>query len=242
MPQIAFTSADNARSELLALMTYPDDDAARRRWQVVAHAAALTSEPGARPLTLAASDVRTLLEAPSFAELRADQRKRVKDAYVAGGILAGVFIMDRFGMSPSLNRSLRAYRAYAATTTYGDHSVMPISEPKMRECWNRFAPVAPLWAALTLNKEYPFASERALFSANTCLPCWASPLAFEHLAFHSFRNTRAVGSHSLTPRAPGRCLWALADHAEVGTLPEEAGRASPRLQSATQYAFRQPTG
>lgn len=163
MPQIEFSSPEHARGELLCLMMYPDDEDARRRAFVAGEVDRLTRDAQSPALMLPAAMARDLLDAPSYADMKADQRIRTKEAFVAGDILAGVYIMDRFGMSPSLNRSFHAYRNYAKTTEYGDGSAIPISEPKMRACWSKYGPVAPLWAAITLNKSYAFAPDRGAF-------------------------------------------------------------------------------
>ena len=67
-------------------------------------------------------------------------------------------MMDRFALSPSVKRALHAVSKFAQSSKYGDGSAVPAGESKLRQCWSRFAPVAPLWAAFCLNSEYSFAA------------------------------------------------------------------------------------
>ena len=116
-------------------------------------------------MTMPMSVVRDILEAPCYSDIVHDERRRTKDALIAGDLLCMLYLMGQFGLSPSLNRALYAFSAYAANATYRDGTRIPTSEPKLRSCWRQFGPVAPLWAAVQVNRVYPYAPDQAVFEA-----------------------------------------------------------------------------
>jgi len=163
MPQIKFSSSQAAGTELMLLMMYPDDTEARRRALVAGKVDRVTRDAHAADFLIPAVDARALLNAPSYAAIKNEQRTRTKEGMVVGDLLSMIYLLNHFNREPSMRRALHAFRKYAETTTYGDRTPIPNSEPKVRECWSKFGPVAPLWAALRINRGYGFAPERAVF-------------------------------------------------------------------------------
>jgi hypothetical protein len=166
MPTLGEDWELNDAGDVLFLMMYPDDKDKRNAARAKAKLDAIVqSVPADGQISISVADARSMLVAPDANTLREEQRERAKGGIVAGMVLIGMYVMDRFDLSPSINRAIWALRAYGKVTTYGDGSKFPTSESKIRECWGRFAPVAHLWGATRMNMEYPFAPERAVFQS-----------------------------------------------------------------------------
>ena len=173
MPVIRFSRPEAAVGELLALMFYPDDESGRRASIVTAEVRRVTSAPDAPLLTLSAEDARTLLVAPSWDQIKRAERYRAKMGFVAGQVLATLYLTHRFREKspryfvPSMNRAIFVTQGLAAKgALFGDGTPMPRSDRTIRDYWRTFAPVAHFWATLRLaGLGYPFAPEREAFAA-----------------------------------------------------------------------------
>jgi hypothetical protein len=167
MPQVEFSSQESAVGELLALMLYPDDERKRRESFVTSEVRRLTFAPDASSLTLSADDARALLAAPSWDEIKRVEEARAKMGFVAGQVLATLYLTHRFrGTSkyfvPSMNRAIFVAQSLAAKgALFGDGTPMPRSDRTIRTYWRNFAPVAHYWATLRLGGlGYPFSPKR----------------------------------------------------------------------------------
>jgi hypothetical protein len=111
--------------------------------------------------------LRTLVDAPGYADLAKEAAARAKGAIVAGEVLSTIYVMSRFGMKPTMNRAIWALQGYADEgAPFGDGTPFPKGERQIRKHWTAFRSVAHLWGAMGLNRAaaYPYVSEGDVFS------------------------------------------------------------------------------
>jgi hypothetical protein len=167
MPTVEFLSEITAPTELLLLMTYPGEEPLRQQLfgqhNVIT---ALEMFPGDDDddVTLRRRDVIAALDLPSRKDLRKAQADQTRRAMIAGDMLNSIYLMDRFGLNPSINRGVYAMQAYTATASYADGSQMVKSATAIRECWNEFSSVAHFWAAIRINQSYPYTDQQGVFT------------------------------------------------------------------------------
>lgn len=119
-------------------------------------------------ICLKASTLKQFVFGPRGADVMKAVAEQTKRGRLAGRVLACLYVMDRFDIAePSMNKAIYSVQHWAKQEkTHGDDSEIYASERKIREYWNEYRPVSHLWAALALNKEYPFVEERALKPEN----------------------------------------------------------------------------
>ena len=123
MPTIVFGSESSAAEEMLLLMMHPDDEGTRVRELTIGRFDKLTRDPTAPPVELDRERIRLLLDAPSLSAIKENQRQCSMQGFLAGRILACLYLCDRFRDAhpyfvPSMNRALfvSAYRAKTGAT------------------------------------------------------------------------------------------------------------------------------
>lgn len=112
-------------------------------------------------IPISAECIKLLIEAPSDSELKIIRVERTKQGIVAGQILASLYLMDRLKLEePSLNKAFFIAKEYAKRAKYGDDSKLP-AESKIKQYWKEYLPVAHFWAALEINRAYPFVADQS---------------------------------------------------------------------------------
>lgn len=191
MPTLTFTSPAATPMEMTLLMMYPADETLRARGYALAEMDRLTRDPSGEPLVLKRQHVRLLLEAPPLSAIREEQVQRTRQGFLAGRLLATIYLCDRFKDShhyfvPSMNRALHVCMHQGASgSKFGDGSPLPRSDKTIRDAWRSFASVAHYWAAASMGSlGYPFAPERQLFA-----PKWFDQFLGVSAALHRFGTT-----------------------------------------------------
>lgn len=213
MPSIIFDDTPHDVGWVRATMLFPNDDMARRQCFGVelARFNILECKETDR-LEINASDLRLLIEAPSYDAFKGFTAANTKCAIVAGDILMTLYLMDRFGVpEPSLNKAIFVAMEYAKTAKYGDGTRMNVSERMVLECWNEYKPVAHLWAAFRINGAYPYAPADDIFSQTKFLEVAAGLYRFG-VEFVPFR------ARPKTPILDAKKCWALPDNIVASNL------------------------
>lgn len=102
-----------------------------------------------------------LLHAHSIDTIRNDMNKIYAQAYQAGLIVLYLYLLQKVGKSPSMNRALRLVEHRYSRIIAKQNSMRPIahSEESIRKQWRKFQPVSHLWAAhIAFNEETPIES------------------------------------------------------------------------------------
>ena len=149
-----------------AVMAYPDDKQLRDQFFAVYIVNMKLREAKTQQiLPVSTETLRLILEAPGSTEFNRMDREKTKKAIVAGNLLASMYLMDKFSIpEPSMNKAIFVAEKFAISATYGNKSKIDKSEPMVREAWSQFHSVAHLWAAVELNKAYPYAPKNEIFS------------------------------------------------------------------------------
>jgi hypothetical protein len=167
MRTIQLTNQSSAADELLLFMLHPEDEIARRRAYIVGNVhrlTHLTKSMDAGVLTLSVDTVLELLDAPRYEDILEHQRSLTRDGMIAGDILATLYVMHRFNLKPSVNRAIFVVTESARGAKYHDGAPVQAAEQRARDCWSRFRSIAPVWAALRLNRDYPFVAGEELLT------------------------------------------------------------------------------
>lgn len=100
------------------------------------------------------------MEAPENEALKSAAATAAKQGYAIGGVLATLYVMSRFNVpEPSFRKARFAWAEFAQGSQWNkDGGSMAVSEKTLKNTWPVYAPVAHLWAAKVLNREYPFTS------------------------------------------------------------------------------------
>jgi hypothetical protein len=172
MPEVIFEGDEYDAVRVRAVMNFPRDGHSRDRYFAIHSARLAGSEAKGRDaIKVSVKTLRLLLEGFDPNLQRDSEIKAIKKGAVAGDMLATIYLMHSFSdrhsilTEPSMNKAVYVAQEFACEETYGDGSRMYFSEPKIRDCWRSFQPVAHLWAAARLNKDYPFAPDREIFSS-----------------------------------------------------------------------------
>ena len=165
MPEITLDGTPNDIGWIRATMLFPNDEAARHQCFGVELARLKVLEcKDTDRLEIDACDLRLLIEAPAYDALKNIAAANTKCAIVAGDILAALYLMDKYSVpEPSLNKAKFVAMEYAKTAKYGDGTRMNVSERMVLECWEKYKPVAHLWAAFRINGSYPYAPADEVF-------------------------------------------------------------------------------
>ena len=168
MPTTELLGDERDSGRLFAVMLYPNDLAGQDRYlgvNLARREVQLAEADGMRgrsEIHVSLDLLRLLLDAPAYEAIRVDVAERRKRAYLAGALLAMLYVMVRLQIEeePSLNKAIFALSQFAQEETFGDGSPIPRSERMIREALDEFRSVAHLWAALDLNQSYPYAPVR----------------------------------------------------------------------------------
>ncbi len=201
-------------------MMHPNDQAVRRRDFIVGDLDRLTREKSAHPLLLEREQVRLLLDAPPLSEIDAHQKECTKNGFLAGRVLACLYLCDRFKdhayFVPSMNRAVFVSTSQGQDgAKFGDGTPMPKSERTVRNAWRDYNTVAPLWAAASMGSlGYPFAPERELFS-----PKWIGQFLGVSAALRRFGTSFIPqGAHPAVPILDATSTWRLPDEVAPANL------------------------
>jgi hypothetical protein len=183
VPTVVFSSRAAAIAELLALMTYPDDEDARALYLLIGPLAQEAERVPGQSFMLNSRDLLAILRACPLDQMRADQRERTKRGFVAGGVLATLYLLHRFQseshyFEPTMRRAIFVAQEVAkgkvaelvpgALGRFGDGSRMPTSESTIKDAWRTFGRVSPFWGAIRIaSLGYPYAPEKEIFSNST---------------------------------------------------------------------------
>ncbi len=161
MPVLRFIGEIRDRFSVRAAMLFPNDPEAIERFIAVEQTkAVIAGEPDSNTRHIDIRTLRLILDSPSYPELKNQVTENSKKAFIAGDLLASLYVMDRFGIPrPSMNKAIFVVLEYAKKAEYGDGEPLPISEPTIRRYWNEFLPVAHFWAAFRLGRVYPYSSD-----------------------------------------------------------------------------------
>lgn len=165
MKEIMLQGDDGDPSRVWGVMLFPSDP---QLWNQYAAWRRLETDTAAGQTVLVDKQTLELLKkgVPSEKDLEQTIVDRTRKATVAGLVLSAIYVMDKFSIpEPSINKAIDFARYYAMKAKqYGDGSKMNRSRRIIREHWDEFKPVAHLWAAKELNRDYPFAPEREVLS------------------------------------------------------------------------------
>lgn len=102
--------------------------------------------------------LQSMLDGPSWGELRNRAVEATKQGTVAGDLLKLIYEMHLRGAEePSFGKAIDEYKQFAQRRRYGDIKVLKRSEASLRRYFDSFESVAHLWAALRLNQGlYPY--------------------------------------------------------------------------------------
>lgn len=149
-----------------AIMYFPADKFLRDSWftaQLV-QGELLGVPKGCRKVECNKETITQLVNAPSLEELEKKKTESFKKGVLAGCTLASIYLMDHFNIDePSINKAVHISEKFAAENQYGDSTRINKSRKSIREAFKEYKSVAHLWAALYLNKTYPYADDRELF-------------------------------------------------------------------------------
>lgn len=143
--------------KIWAVMYFPGNEL-RRRQYVAAVRASVTANSRMQldeisgqveGVTLPAEDLATLLNGPSFSDL-----KREANALYAGGLIAGVMLRTTLSCAVH-HRNLMGVNKAACIVgrMLRESGFANLGESKIKEKWSYFRPVAHLWAALICLEE-----------------------------------------------------------------------------------------
>jgi hypothetical protein len=151
----------------LAVMHAPDDDGFRRAFFATNYIRGNEWDMPGPPVLIEREVLAALIDAPSHEQMRTDTRQRVREGMVAGYILVATFLMWKYPAllgsrkigGASLNKAFHVceYLGSELQWPYGDGSVLPGGETKIKECWRRFRPAAHFWAAHAWDRAFPLA-------------------------------------------------------------------------------------
>lgn len=217
-----------------ATMLFPDDQQMREHFFAVQLAReSLVGAKSGGSIEISEDTLQRLIDAPSFEELKRVTAERTKRAIVAGNILIALYVMDWFSiLEPSMNKAKFVAQEFAKRSTYGDGSQIPRSEPFIIEVWNEFKSVAHLWGALEINKPYPYAPPREVFSKEYFgkfleVASGISRFGCSFIPFRARPKTSVLDSAT---------LWSLPDWIVPASLPRTAKR--PEILEKTIKKYR----
>jgi hypothetical protein len=161
MPAIELRGTPDDRLRVQAVMLFPNDSALRDQLLAIYRVRDEVRDlAGDQVISVSENVLKRLIEAPSYADMRIRATIAAKRAVIAADVLCVIYLMDKFTLpEPSMNKAVAVVQAYAPTATYGDGSRMDTSETQIRQYWQEFKPVAHLWAAMRINKAYPFTKD-----------------------------------------------------------------------------------
>lgn len=156
-----------------ALMYAPGDVAFRRGFFAANYVRINELDLPGPPVTIDRDVLAGLLDAPRWEDLGAEVRQRARDAMVTGQILVALFLMHRYpellgarGLGGiSLNKAFH-YLQYIGRDlrwAYGDGTLFPTGETKIKECWATYRRVAHLWAAHAWMTTIPIFDPQTMF-------------------------------------------------------------------------------
>ena len=102
-----------------------------------------------------------LLHTPSIDEIKNYITKIYPQAYQAGLIVIYLFLLQRLGKIPSMNRAVRLIENRYSNSIAKQNKIRPTahSEESIRKNWRIFRPVSHLWAVhIAFNEEEPIES------------------------------------------------------------------------------------
>lgn len=148
-----------------AVMYFPTNKSLRESWFTTQMMQGeLIGAPNNCKVECDKETIARLINAPSLETLKEKQTEAVKKGALAGSILASIYLMDRFNIDePSINKAVHISEKFAAENRYGDSTRINKSRKPIKEAFKEYKSVAHLWAALYLNKAYPYADDRELF-------------------------------------------------------------------------------
>ena len=167
MPVVEFASSVSAPTDLLHIMFYPNDSEKRRNVAEIHNLRQLLSAAqgdDASAVGVSNGQLRIALTMPSLDDIESDRQERTKRALIAGELLNTLYLMHHFNLNASMNRAIYAVQSWTPTTAYGDGTPLVRSETSIRKCWLEFPAVAHFWAALRINKAYPYSEDRRAFT------------------------------------------------------------------------------
>lgn len=115
--------------------------------------------------------LRSLLEAPSWVQIKVESAAQTKRAIVAGYVFTFMFVMDRArellpnrgADGASLQKAFFLAERWAKEgATYGDGTHMLASSRSIKDCWREYRSVAHFWAAMEMNRAFQFAPPREI--------------------------------------------------------------------------------
>lgn len=220
-----------------SVMLFPEDSELRERAFSVEFAREFLADVDRQKFqSLNRRTVELLIEAPAYSDLKKIAAERTKKAILAGNLLMAVFLMHRFNEpEPSLNKARFVAKEFAARARYGDGSAIDKSEPSINRAWNDFRSVAHLWAAFEINKAYPFAPKREIFTPNF-LPSFLG-VAAEILRFGESFIPKRARPH--VPIVDAKTAWHLPDSVEPIALANPS--RPPILLQKTLKKYRAET-
>ena len=138
MPKIQLLGDTDDTYRLLAVMLYPNHDAAREQFfaeKIARNAVVRADADGSEELHVSLDLLRALLEAPASSAMKADAQARYKRGFLAGSLLAMVYLMARLEVEsePSVNKAIFALSAFAQESEFADGTPIPHSERMNRE-------------------------------------------------------------------------------------------------------------
>lgn len=173
MPEITLTDHPHDIGWIRSVMLFPNDENLRNQNYAVEVADYeegniervtekwIHSRTNELDIPISNECIKLLIEAPSESALKTIRTERTKKGIIAGQILASIYLMDRLELEePSLNKAIFVAKEYAKKAKYGDDSRMP-AESKIKQYWKEYMPVAHFWAALELNRTYPFVADQS---------------------------------------------------------------------------------
>lgn len=209
--QVTLDGSPNDIGWIRATMLFPNDDMARRQcFAAESTRAKVLDCADADRLEIAARDLRLLIDAPAYGDLKKIVADNTKRAIVAGDILMGLYVMHRFKVpEPSMNKAKFVAQEYAKTAKYGDGTRMNVSERMILEFWNEYKSVAHFWAAFRINRAYPYAPDEDVFISKE-FPEVAVEMYRFGIGFIPFRAKAPIldaeESWALPNHIPGRSL------------------------------------
>lgn len=176
MPTISLTGDPHGdRAWFQAVMSEPSDERMRNAIaaSLVVRAQELDIGPDYEAVEVPRNVLRVLLNGPGDAERHRHLEQSAKQGIIAGWIFVMMFVVDRYpsqlgrraaASKPSLNKALAAVKWFADTgAVFADGTPIP-KETSIRQAWERFRPVAHLWAALSWNVAWPTLNRAGLFA------------------------------------------------------------------------------
>ena len=90
--------------------------------------------------------------------MRAEMKKAAEAGIVAGHVVSVLYALATSPWSipePSLEKAIHVAEQFAYRERFADGSPMPRGRTEIRKCLDSMRPVAHLWAALRLHRQYP---------------------------------------------------------------------------------------